>query len=75
MVAAGTGITVLPCTSVLHGQGNESLISIMPFAPPQPSRTVALAWRKHFPREQAIQTIVDTVKACQLPGVQAIAEN
>jgi len=69
MVAAGTGITVLPCTSLMNAQTNQDLIKIRPFAKPVPGRTVALAWRKHYPRKQAIQAIIDCVEACQLPGV------
>ncbi len=72
MVAAGTGITVLPCTSMMHSQQNHDLISIKSFANPQPSRTVALAWRKHYPRKEAIQQIIDNIQQCQLPGTQSI---
>ncbi len=68
MVAAGTGITVLPCTSMHKSQTNQQLIKIKPFAKPEPSRTVALAWRKHYPRKEAIQTIINTIEKCQLPG-------
>jgi LysR family hydrogen peroxide-inducible transcriptional activator len=70
MVAAGTGITVLPCTSMLNSQQNQELIKIKPFAKPRPSRTVALAWRKHYPRKEAIQLIVDAVRDCRLPGTE-----
>ena len=68
MVAAGTGITVLPCTSIINNQSREPLIRMKPFEPPEPTRTVALAWRKHFTREQAIRLIIDTIQACRLPG-------
>jgi LysR family hydrogen peroxide-inducible transcriptional activator len=74
MVAAGTGITVLPCTSILHSQAHEPLIRIKTFAPPEPSRTVALAWRKHYPRGQAIDLIVETILACGLPGTLNIRD-
>ena len=73
MVAAGTGITVLPCTSMLNSQQNSSLIQIKPFEKPQPSRTVALAWRKHYPRREAIQLVIDSVRKCHLPGTCSIA--
>lgn len=73
MVAAGTGITVLPCTSMLHSQHNQQMIKIKPFSSPQPSRTVALAWRKHYPRKEAIQLIIDTIKDCKLPGTLNIS--
>jgi LysR family hydrogen peroxide-inducible transcriptional activator len=72
MVAAGTGITVLPRTSIMHGKRNESMIDIKPFKKPSPSRTVALAWRKHYPRKEAIVTIRDTIQACPLNGVEII---
>lgn len=72
MVAAGTGITVLPCTSMLHSQHNQDLIQIKSFHDPQPSRTVALAWRKHYPRKEAIQSIIDIIKQCHLPGTSAL---
>ena len=72
MVAAGTGITVLPRTSVLNSQKNESLIDIKPFSDPSPSRTVAIAWRKHYPRKEAIFTIRDTIQTSSLQGVDII---
>ena len=72
MVAAGTGITVLPRTSVMHDRKNESMIDIKPFKSPSPSRTVAIAWRKHYPRKEAIQTIRDSIQTCPLNGVKII---
>lgn len=72
MVAAGTGITVLPRTSIMHSQKIESMIDIKPFKSPSPSRTVAIAWRKHYPRKEAIVTIRDTIQACSLHGVKII---
>jgi LysR family hydrogen peroxide-inducible transcriptional activator len=72
MVAAGTGITVLPRTSIMPGQINENMIDIKPFEPPAPSRIVAIAWRKHYPRKAAIETIRDTIQTCPLNGVEII---
>jgi LysR family hydrogen peroxide-inducible transcriptional activator len=72
MVATGTGITVLPRTSIMHSQNNETMIDIKPFESPSPSRTVAIAWRKHYPRKEAIVTIRDTIKSCPLNGVDII---
>jgi LysR family hydrogen peroxide-inducible transcriptional activator len=72
MVAAGTGITVLPRSSIMHSQKKESMIDIKPFKSPSPSRTVAIAWRKHYPRKEAIVTIRDTIKSCPLNGVEII---
>ena len=72
MVAAGTGITVLPRTSVLHNRNHESLIETRPFTRPAPSRTVAIAWRKHYPRKEAIATVRDTIQGSPLEGVDII---
>jgi len=72
MVAAGTGITVLLRTSVLHSQRHESLIEMKPFTRPSPSRTVAIAWRKHYPRKEAISTIRETIQTSPLEGVDII---
>ena len=72
MVAAGTGITVLPRTSILHNHSHESLIETRPFTHPSPSRTVAIAWRKHYPRKEAIATIRATIQNSPLEGVDII---
>lgn len=57
MVASGAGITVLPCSSVAGAAPEKRLLAIRPFASPAPSRRVALAWRKSFPRPQAIDAL------------------
>ncbi len=72
MVAAGTGITVLPCTSMLNSQHNPELIKIKSFSNPRPSRTVALAWRKHYPRKETIKMIIKNIQQCHLPGIETI---
>ncbi len=71
MVASGMGVTVLPKTSV--NAAVYPLLSIRPFAEPVPKRVVALAWRKRFPRSQAIQVLAATIRACPLgEGVRVI---
>lgn len=72
MVAAGTGITVLPQTSIVNSQQNEAMIEIKPFKSPSPSRIVAIAWRKHYPRKEAVATIRETIQTCALNGVDII---
>lgn len=71
MVASGAGITVLPCSSVASATPEKKLLTIRPFANPAPSRRVALAWRKSFPRPQAIealrQAILDSRLECVRP--------
>ena len=73
MVAGGVGITVLPATSVASGGPNASdLIRILPFAKPVPSRRVALAWRRSFPRPEAIEVLRKSILACNLPQVEKL---
>lgn len=66
MVATGTGVTVLPYTSVSGYAQVGDLLSIRPFAEPAPTRTVALAWRKSFPRQQVIALLDRVIRACPL---------
>ncbi len=72
MVASGVGVTVLPSTSVGVAGGSD-LIRILPFAKPVPSRRVALAWRKSFPRPEAIEVLRKGILACNLPQVEKLA--
>lgn len=74
MVAAGTGITVLPCSSVLQAEQQQALISVRPFEAPTPSRIVAIAWRKNYPRKAAIDAIIDTISQCKMDCVSMINE-
>ena len=71
MVASGVGLTVLPSTAVQAGEGSE-LIRFRPFARPVPGRRVVLAWRKSFPRPQAIEALRRAILACELPQVTKI---
>jgi LysR family hydrogen peroxide-inducible transcriptional activator len=66
MVATGMGITVLPYTSVSGYADPNDLLSVRPFAPPAPTRVVALAWRKSFPRHRVISLLAEAIHACPL---------
>ncbi|MDQ5910712.1 MAG: LysR family transcriptional regulator, hydrogen peroxide-inducible s activator [Pseudomonadota bacterium] len=66
MVATGIGITVLPYTSVSGYAHISDLLSVRPFAEPVPTRTVALAWRKSFPRQGVIKLLHKAIRACPL---------
>jgi LysR family hydrogen peroxide-inducible transcriptional activator len=70
MVASGVGVTVLPSTSVTPGQASD-LIRILPFARP-PVRRVALAWRRSFPRPEAIEVLRKSILACNLAQVHKL---
>jgi LysR family hydrogen peroxide-inducible transcriptional activator len=72
MVASGVGVTVLPSTSVSPGDSGGELIRIRPFSRPVPDRRVVLAWRKSFPRPQAVEALRQAILACDLPQVTKI---
>jgi len=68
MVAGGVGVTVLPATSVGPGSASD-LIRVLPFGRPVPTRRVGLAWRRSFPRPEAIEALRNAILACNLPQV------
>jgi LysR family transcriptional regulator, hydrogen peroxide-inducible genes activator len=72
MVAGGVGVTVLPATAASTGDGGSELIRMRPFTRPVPDRRVVLAWRKSFPRPQAIEALRHAILACDLPQVAKI---
>jgi len=69
MVASGVGITVLPATAAEARTSDNRLTTVRPFAAPVPSRRVALAWRRSFPRPKAVEAVRQAILACKLPGV------
>jgi LysR family hydrogen peroxide-inducible transcriptional activator len=71
MVASGLGITVLPF-SANSEKHRSKLTREIPFAPPAPSRRIALAWRKSFARKQAIETLAQAILETHLPGTRPI---
>jgi LysR family hydrogen peroxide-inducible transcriptional activator len=77
MVASGMGITVVPQLSVPRGphEGDASgLVTYIPFTSPVPSRRVVLAWRRSFPRYEAIAALRNAVYACELDGVTRLSD-
>jgi LysR family hydrogen peroxide-inducible transcriptional activator len=66
MVASGAGITVLPCSSAAASRAEQRLLAIKPFAPPAPTRRVALAWRQSFPRTAAIEAVRQAILASHI---------
>jgi len=67
MVASGMGITVVPQLSVPAEP--QSHVRYVPFNDPVPTRRVVLAWRRSFPRYEAIAALRNAIYACPLPGV------
>ena len=72
MVASGLGITVLPRTAAgINSLPGEMLVT-RPFKGKAPHRTVALAWRKSFPRPKAIEVLTKVIMETGLDGVTGL---
>lgn len=80
MVAVGTGITVLPassvasflCTSVTCPERKSLTVKYVHFADPAPYRRIALAWRSSFPNPRAIEVILEALREAPPPGVSLL---
>jgi LysR family transcriptional regulator, hydrogen peroxide-inducible genes activator len=64
MVASGLGISVLP-RDALTPKYHSKLVVPVPFGKPVPTRRVALACRKSFPRPDAVSALRDAVAECR----------
>jgi LysR family transcriptional regulator, hydrogen peroxide-inducible genes activator len=71
MVAAGMGVTVVPRLSV--PKDPQPHIVYVPFSEPVPTRRVVLAWRRTFPRYEAIAALRNVIYACELPGMARLS--
>ncbi len=69
MVASGVGVSIFPCSTL--SERDESLLNIKELPNPKPNRTVALAWRKSFPRVKILelfkQAALDVNIPCTIP--------
>ncbi|SFZ75081.1 hydrogen peroxide-inducible genes activator [Chitinimonas taiwanensis] len=72
MVAGGIGVTVLPATSITPA--DQQLLTIRPFVEPAPTRRIVLAWRRNFPRREAIEAIRQAIIGSELPAVSMLAD-
>ncbi|MDI1301502.1 MAG: LysR substrate-binding domain-containing protein [bacterium] len=69
MVASGLGLTLVPASAAPGlTAGNEVLTRPLT---PAPSRQMIIAWRRRFPRPQAIKALLGALHALHLPGTQA----
>lgn len=73
MVASGLGITVLPCSSLVE-RYMSPMLKVIPFKAPVPFRRVALAYRKSFAREQAMDALVDAIHALDISCIRQLRE-
>lgn len=61
MVAHGMGITLVPELAMAAGE-ELSKLRVVPFAAPQPSRTICLAWRRNGPRQEECRTLAALIQ-------------
>jgi len=71
MVASNLGITVLPCSAATERYINP-LVKVIPFVEPVPVRRVALAWRKSYARELAVNCVADAIRQTQSDCLQIV---
>lgn len=69
MAASGLGITVLPA-SANSARYRNRLLQVIPFAKPVPSRRIALAWRKSFARDQALEVLSKAIARTNITGIK-----
>jgi LysR family transcriptional regulator, hydrogen peroxide-inducible genes activator len=73
MVASGMGVTVVPQLSVPKEPPTRAdHVRYIRFSPPVPTRRVVLAWRRSFPRYEAVAALRNCIYACELPGVKRL---
>jgi len=65
MVASGAGISIFPCTSLTNH--DENLFRIKELTNPVPTRKVALAWRKSFPRKEILEHFKQSIFDIEIP--------
>jgi LysR family transcriptional regulator, hydrogen peroxide-inducible genes activator len=64
MVASGLGVSVLP-RDALTPRYHSQLVVPVPFTQPVPSRRIAVAFRRSFPRPEAIAAIRESIARCR----------
>ncbi len=69
MVASGLGLTLIPASSVAKLTEGGDVVAIP--VTPAPSRAVVIAWRRRFPRPQAIKALLESLHGLHLPGTRA----
>jgi LysR family hydrogen peroxide-inducible transcriptional activator len=70
MVASGLGLTLAPA-SALRSLTEGGDVVARPLEP-APSREMVLAWRRRFPRPQAIKALLRGLREIDLPGIQLL---
>lgn len=67
MVASGLGLTLIPASSLPNLTDGGDVVAVP--LKPAPSRQIALAWRRRFPRPQAIKALLAALDSLPLHGI------
>lgn len=70
MVAGGVGVTIVPRMAACADRYAQRLINIKHFTGIEPSRKIAIAWRKNFTRMEAIDMLAQCIRDCSLGGAK-----
>ena len=71
MVASGVGITLLPRLAADRPMTNPDSLAVRPFNPPEPTRTIAAAWRPGSAREETIANLCAAIEELMSPVLAA----
>ncbi len=71
MVASGLGVSVVPASAAEFQNERLELVT-KTFSDPVPSRKVALAFRRSFPRKDALKVIEQAVELNKLQGTKSL---
>jgi LysR family hydrogen peroxide-inducible transcriptional activator len=63
MVAAGTGITLIPELAVRRDLNSGDTLNYVHFKKPEPFRELGMVWRKNSPRAQLFEAIGEVIRA------------
>jgi len=72
MVASGLGISVIPKSAADFHNEKLGLVT-REFDEPKPSRQVALAYRRSFPRKEALDLIKTALNTIEVPGTRLLS--
>lgn len=73
-VIAQSGITIIPA---LYGNDivfKDNNCKIIPFLNPKPQRVLSLVWHKDFPRQQAVETVKQSLRSTVMSGIVTVDE-
>ena len=68
MVAAGSGVTLLPECAVELEARNGTGIAIASLVDPQPFRTIGVAWSKNAVQKDRLMELSDSIKQLLTPA-------